>query len=105
MCKVPERVGFVDDNGGECIILQFADIFDMLHLNLLHYTIVRLFSLSLTIQIIREQTPGIAIADPYYMRETVLRDFGNQKVATDYLKGFMLKNQKADYILMPYFLE
>jgi hypothetical protein len=105
VCKVPEGVGFVDRGGAEFIILRFADIFDMLHLNPLHYTMVRLFSLSLTMQIIREQTRGLAIADPYYMREAVLGNcFEHQKIASDYLKGLMLQNKEA-YILVPYFPE
>jgi hypothetical protein len=59
----------------------------------------------MAMQIIREKTPGIAIVDPYYMRESCLGNFGDRKVATDYLKGFMLANKRKDYILVPFFPE
>ena len=70
--KVPPGLGFVDNAPADLFFLRFDDIFNMFHLYPLHYTMVRLFSLSLATQIIRENTPGIAIVDPYYMRDGCL---------------------------------
>ena len=68
----------------------------------LHDTFVRLFSLNIAIQIIRDNTPDIAIVDPYYMRDAVLRtDFGVRR-AVNYLKGFLQTYSDKTSILMPY---
>ena len=105
MAKVPEGRGFVDKAPGDLFFLRFADIFDMFHMNPLHHTFVRLFSLSMEMQIIRDKTPGIAIVDPYYMRDSHLGNAGDQRVVTEYLQGVMVVNKRKDYILMPYFSE
>ena len=44
--KVSEGKGFVDSTIGGMIVLRFDDIFAMFNLHPLHYTFVRLFSLS-----------------------------------------------------------
>ena len=46
------------------IVLRFDDIFAMFNRHPLHYTFVRLFSLSMEMQIIRDKTPDIVIVDP-----------------------------------------
>lgn len=104
---MPEGASFVDSaaTGGDLFFLRFADIFGMLNLHPLHHTFVRLFSLSMAMQIIREKIPGITIVDSYYMCESCLGNFGDRKVGTDYLKGFMLANKRKDYILVPFFPE
>ena len=56
-------------------------------------------------RIIRDKTPGIAIADPFYMRAVHLDSAGDRKVATEYLKRFFLANQKKYNILLPVFPE
>src|SRR4051812_20544786 len=43
------------------IVLRFDDIHAMLNLHPLHYTFVRLFSLSMEMRIIRDKTPDIVI--------------------------------------------
>jgi hypothetical protein len=55
MAKVLEGRGFVDSTHGRLISLWFDEIFDIFHLNMLHYTFVRLFSLSMVMQIIRDR--------------------------------------------------
>lgn len=103
IAMVPKDLGFVESTGADRIVLRFSDIFDMFHSNPLHYSMVRLYSLGLAVQVSRDNTPGIAIADPFYMRHDVLCSVGNQVVASTYLRDFMLANQTKDYILVPYF--
>jgi hypothetical protein len=105
VAKVPKGMGFVDKAPGDVFFLQFDDIFNMFHLKRLHHTFVRLFLLSMAVQITREKTPGIAIVDPYYMRDSHLGTPGDRRVVTEYLQAFMVANKRKDYILIPYFLE
>jgi hypothetical protein len=105
VAKVPEGKGFVDNSIGGTIVLRFDDIFAMLNLHPLHYTFVRLFSLSMQMRIIRDQTPDIVIVDPFYMRAKILRSAGDRKVASSYLKGVILANPDTDNFLVPYFTE
>ncbi|XP_047057882.1 uncharacterized protein LOC124664394 [Lolium rigidum] len=105
VAKVPSGQGFVDSPVGQKIFLWYDDIFSLVNTYPLHYTFVRLYSLSMAMRIIRNTTPGIAIADPLYMRAIHLSSIGDRKVASEYLKGFFLANQKKDNILLPYFLE
>jgi hypothetical protein len=69
---VPTGRDFVEDAPADIMLLRFADIFDVFHQNRLYQTVVRLFSLSMAMQVIRDKTPGIAIVDPYYMRDSQL---------------------------------
>ena len=87
--KVPHVPGFVTDFPRENFYVRHTDIFDMLQGFRLHDTFVWLFSLNMAMQIIRDNTPDIAIVDPYFMRDAVLRtDFGVRR-AVNYLKGFL----------------
>ena len=80
--KVPKGMGFVDKDPAEVFFLRFDDIFNMFHLKWLHPTLVSLVALSMAHQIIREETPGIAIMDPYYMLESNLRNPGDRVIVT-----------------------
>ena len=64
VAKVPKGKGFVDNSIGRTIVLRFDDIHAMLNLHLLHYTFVRLFSLSMEMRIPHDKSPAIVIADP-----------------------------------------
>jgi hypothetical protein len=64
VAKVPSGHGFVDSGFAQKIFLRYDDIFAMLNSYPLHYTFVRLYSISKAMRIIRDKTPGIAIADP-----------------------------------------
>ena len=103
--KVPEGKGFVDNSIGRTIVLCFDDIHAMLNLHPLHYTFVRLFSLSMEMRIIRDKTPDIVIVDPFYMRAKILGSAGDRQVASSYLEGVILANQDKDNFLVPYFPE
>uniref|UniRef100_A0ACD5YPA0 Uncharacterized protein n=1 Tax=Avena sativa TaxID=4498 RepID=A0ACD5YPA0_AVESA len=103
--KVPPGLGFIDNAPADLFFLRFDDIFNMFHLYPLHYTMVRLFSLSLAMQIIRENTPGIAIVDPYYMRDGCLGSPSERRIVASYLKRILVANKTKEYILVPYFPE
>ncbi|KAI4972757.1 hypothetical protein ZWY2020_003682 [Hordeum vulgare] len=103
VAKVPEGKGFVDSNIGRMIVLRFDDIFAMLNLYPLHYTFIRLFSLSMEMRIIRDKTPDIVIVDPFYMRDKLLDGVGDRQVASSYLEGVILANADKDNFLVPYF--
>ena len=105
MVKVPKGMGFVDKDPAEVFFLRFDDIFNMFHLKRLHPTLVRLVALSMAHQIIREETPGIAIMDPYYMLESNLRNPGDRVIVTKQIEEFLVANKQKEIILLPYFPE
>ena len=105
VAKVPEGKGFVDSAVGGTIVLRFDDIFAMLNLHPLHYTFVRLFSLSMEMRIIRDKTPDIVIVDPFYMHAKHLSSAGDRQVASSHLEGVILANPDKDNFLVPYFPE
>ena len=85
VAKVPEGKGFVDSAIGGTIVLRFDDIFAMFNVHPLHYTFVRLFSLSMEMRIIRDKTPDIVIVDPFYMCAKLLSSAGDRQVASSHL--------------------
>ena len=95
-------MGFITSVPVDMIILRFSEIFNLFHLKRLDHSLVRLFSLSMAITIKRDQTPSVAILDPFYMRESVLMDDGDTTLAAGYIKDFMLANASKDFILMTY---
>ncbi|KAK1685438.1 hypothetical protein QYE76_046286 [Lolium multiflorum] len=105
VAKVPSGHGFVDSGFAEKIFLRYDDIFAMLNSYPLHYTFIRLYSLSKAMRIIRNNIPDIAIADPFYMRAVHLATAGDRAVASGYLKDFFLANQKKCNLLLPVFPE
>ena len=50
----------------------------------------------------RDQTPNVAILDPFYMRESILMDDGDTTIAAGYIKDFMLENTSKDLFLTTY---
>jgi hypothetical protein len=105
VAKVPSGHGFVYSGFAEKIFLRYDDIFAMLNSYPLHYTFIRLYSLSKAMRIIRHNIPDIAIADPFYMRAVHLATAGDRAVASGYLKDFFLAHQKKCNILLPVFPE
>ena len=102
MAKVPLNMGFITTLPADMIILRFSEIFNLFHLKRLDHSLVRLFSLSMAMTIKRDQTPGVAILDPFYMRESVLMDNGDATLAVGYIKDFMLENASKDLFLTTY---
>jgi hypothetical protein len=99
MAKVPKGKGFVEAAPTNIMLLRFADIFDLFHMYRLYQTLIRLFSLNIQMQIIRDKTPGFAVVDPYYMRESQLSTLAGQNAATNYLSGVMTSNIGKDLLL------
>ena len=67
---------------------------------------VRLYALHQAMKIKRENTPNIAIVDPYYMRDCQLAEgSGEPAMATTYLQQFLVDNKRKDAILLPFFPE
>jgi hypothetical protein len=104
MAKVPKGKGFIEAAPADSMLLRFADIFDLFHMYRLYQTRVCLFSLSIQMHIIRDKTPGIAVVDPYYMRESQLSILAGRNAATNYLSGVMMSNIGKD-LLLAYFPE
>jgi hypothetical protein len=101
---VPTGRRFVETAPADIMLLRFADIFEVFHLHRLYQTLVHLFSLSMAMHVIRDKTPGIAVVDPYYMRESQLAKLAGWIVASEYLSGVMRENMGKD-LLMAYFPE
>ena len=102
---MPEGKGFVDSAIGGTIVLRFDDIFAMFNIHPLHYTFVRLFSLSTEMRIIRDKTPDIVIVDPFYMRAKILGSAADRQVASSHLEDVILANPDKDNFLVAYFPE
>src|SRR4051812_5671840 len=102
IAKVPLNMGFINTIPADMIILRFSDIFNLYHLKRLDHSLIRLFSLSLSMSIRRDKTPSVAILDPFYMRESILMDDGDAALAAGYIREFMLQNAGKDSFLMTY---
>src|ERR1041385_7691493 len=101
MGKVPEGLGFVDKYPGDLFFLRFNDIFDMFHMNALHPSMVRLAAQSLAHQLIKENTPNIAIMDPFYMAEQFLKHPKGKIAATKYIEDFFVDHPSENIFPMP----
>jgi hypothetical protein len=73
VAKVPTGMGFAEKYPADLCFIRFDDIFNIFRMKMLHHTMVRLVALSLSSQIVKEGMPGIAIMDPFYMRESQVR--------------------------------
>jgi len=101
--KVPKGFGFVDSFPGDVMFLRFDDIFDMYHLKRLYPTFVRLVALRLAYYLSKAENPYIAIMDPYYMVEWIVR--GEPGLVSKYVEDFMVANKDKKLLLVPYFPE
>src|SRR4051812_33641074 len=102
MAKVPLNMGFINNVPADIIIMRFSEIFNLFHLKRLDHSLIHLFSLSLSTSIRRDNTPSVAILDPFYMRESILMDDGDATLAAVYIREFMLQNADKDSFLMTY---
>ncbi|KAK1652691.1 hypothetical protein QYE76_070496 [Lolium multiflorum] len=103
--RVPRDVGFVTDVPADIFFIAYEDIFKLFHARRLDYNLVRLFALNLAMKIKRESIPDVAIADPYYMRESQLNLSAVRVRASLYLQKCFLDNKRKDNILLAYFPE
>ncbi|KAK1661348.1 hypothetical protein QYE76_049507 [Lolium multiflorum] len=102
---VPTGMNFVEKYSAGLCFIWFNDIFDVFRMKMLHFYVVRLVALSLSSQIVKEGTPGVAIMDPFYMRESIICNAGDRAIATKQVEDFLLVNIKKSGILIPYFAE
>ena len=105
--KVPDlqQFGFVTTGSADVIFVRFDDNFRMFHMHVLHPSIVRLLALSLAHQLCIEDTPGIAIMDPFYMQDIFLHNTKGKVKVTRYIQNFMLADMFNRIIFMPHFPE
>lgn len=104
--KVPEDMGFVTDASADVFFIAYKDIFKQFHSRRLDYNLVRLFALNMEMKVKREQTPFIAIADPYYMRDSQLEEGTRTRArAKSYLQKLLMESKRKDNILVPFFPE
>ena len=105
IAKVPDRLGFVREDGANLLFVRFDDIFRMFHMLPLHPSMVRLVALHMAYQIKMEDTPEIVVVDPYYLQEMFVNNPEGGKNATRYLKNLFLDNVHKLTYLLPYFPE
>jgi hypothetical protein len=103
--RVPKKLGFVDRSPGDVFFLRFDDIFEMFHRRCLDPTLVHLVLLSMSHQLMQENTPKLVILDPYYMKDIYLQTEGTRQIVTNYITDFMVANKEKKIFLVPYFFE
>jgi hypothetical protein len=105
--KVPAAdPDFVHEDPADVFFIAYEDVFNLFHSRRLNYNLVRLYALSEQIKIQRERPPYVAVADPYYMRDSQLVEGSSTRTkAVKYLESFMLRNIDKNTILLPVFPE
>jgi hypothetical protein len=105
MVKVLADVAFVDDHPVDIFFISYENVFKLFNAKRLDYNLVRLYALQRAMKVNREQNPGVAIADPYFMCEGMLLNPANRSRAKEYLQKFLLDNKSKKDILLAYFPE
>ncbi len=105
--KVPEAdPNFVQGEPANIFFVAFEDVFNLFYWRRLDYNLVRLYAINLQLKIKRERPPNVAVADPYYMRDSQLADGSSTRTAAvRYLQSFLLMNKDKNTILLPVFPE
>ena len=104
--KVPKDLDFVHEAPTNLFFIAFEDVFNLFHSRRLDYNLVHLYALNMAMKIKRDNTPYVAVVDPYYMRDCQLVEGSpTQTKATEYLQRFMLTNKRKNNLLVPFFLE
>ncbi|KAK1626282.1 hypothetical protein QYE76_000597 [Lolium multiflorum] len=104
--KVPSDQHFVNEDPADIFFIAFEDVFNLFHSKRLDYNLVRLYAINLQMKINRERPRHIAVADPYYMRDSQLQDGSRTRTkAVRYLQNFMLMHKESNTILLPVFPE
>jgi hypothetical protein len=107
MVKVPAAdPNFIQADPADIFFIAFEDVFNLFHWKQLDYNLVRLYAINLQMKIKGERPPNVAVADPYYMRDSQLVDGSStQTKVVRYLQSFMLMNKEKNTILLPVFPE
>jgi hypothetical protein len=103
--KSAKETGIRHRSPGDMFFLKFDDIFEMFHCRRLNPTLVRLVALSMSHQLIQENTPKLTILDPYYMKDIYLQTEGTRQIVMNYITDFMVANKEKKIFLMPYFFK
>ncbi|KAK1663555.1 hypothetical protein QYE76_051714 [Lolium multiflorum] len=104
--SVPSDQNFVNEDPADIFFIAFEDVFNLFHSKRLDYNLVRLYAINLQMKINRERPRHIAVADPYYMRDSQLQDGSRTRTkAVRYLQNFMLMYKESNTILLPVFPE
>ena len=104
--KVPKEVDFVQEAPVDVFFIAYEDIFNLFHSRRLDYNLVRLYALDAAMKIRRDDTPYVAIVDPYNMRDSQLVEGSRTRtMATEYLQRLMLTNKRKNNLLLPFFYE
>ncbi|KAK1661301.1 hypothetical protein QYE76_049460 [Lolium multiflorum] len=99
--KVPSDQNFVNEDPADIFFIAFEDVFNLFHSKRLDYNLVRLYAINLQMKINRERPRHIAVADPYYMRDSQLQDGSRTRTkAVRYLQNFMLMYKESNTILL-----
>ena len=101
--KVPKNLGYADEYPADVFFQRFEEIFDMYHMKRLPICFVRLLALSMQYQVMKEETPVIAIMDPYHLQEGRLNHKDGAREAVRYIQKFFMDNKDKKSILIPYF--
>jgi hypothetical protein len=97
---------FVQADPVDISFIAFEDVFNLFHGKWLDYNLVRLYAINLQMKIKRERPPNVAVANPYYIRDSQLVDGSSTWTkAVRYLQSFMLMNKEKNIILLPVFSE
>ena len=103
---VPTDLDFIHDEPANPFFIAFEDVFNLFHFRRLDYNLVRLYALDMALQMKRDNSPDVVVADPYYMRDCQLLEGSETRTkAIEYLGRFMLTNKRKNYILLPVFPE
>ena len=100
---MPKGFGFVDSPPADILFLRFEDIFKMYHQKRLHPSLVRLVALRMAFDLSKAENPHVAIMDPYYMHEWIVRN--EPTTVSRYVEEFLVANKDKKMVLVPYFAE
>ena len=104
--NVPEDEDFVHEEPAGLFFIAYEDVFKLFHLRRLDYNLVRLYAINLQLKIKRELPPEVAVADPYYMRDSQLVEGSVTRTrAVEYFESFILRYKEKNSILLPIFPE
>ena len=66
---------------------------------------VRLYALDTAMKIRRDNTPYVAVVDPYYMRDSHLVEGSKTRETAKEFLLVMMENKRKSALLLPFFFE
>ena len=104
--QVPKDSDFVHEAPADLFFIAYEDVFKLFHSRRLDYNLVHLYALNMAMKIRRDNTPYVAVVDPYYMRmrdSQLVEGSRTRTMATEYLQRSMLTNKRKNSLLVPFF--